>query len=69
MQNRLEKVDSFDIIRIQAGGHRMNDELKLMVNTIIDEMGRMEERINKKFDKIDERFNKLDIRLESMQQN
>lgn len=41
--------------------------MKLMVNTIIDEMGRMEERINKKFDKIDNHFDKLDQRLESMQ--
>lgn len=29
----------------------MNDELKLMVNTIWDEIGRSEDRINKKLDK------------------
>lgn len=30
----------------------MDKEMKTMVNTIIDEMGRMEERINKRFEKI-----------------
>lgn len=49
----------------------MNKEMKLFVNTIIDEMGRMEERINKRMDErfetIGKRFDKLDQRLESMQ--
>ncbi len=31
----------------------MNEEMKMMVNAIVDEMGRMEDRINKCFDKIE----------------
>lgn len=42
----------------------MNEEMKVMVNTLIDEMGRMEDRINKK---MDERFDKIETCLESMQ--
>ena len=36
----------------------MDDEIKTMLNAIIDEMGRMEDRIDKRFDKID---NQLEI--------
>ena len=42
----------------------MDDEIKLMLNTILDEMGRMEERINKR---MDERFDKIENQLEIMQ--
>lgn len=38
----------------------MNEEMKMMLNAIIEELGRTEERIYKRFDKID-------IQLESMQ--
>ena len=38
----------------------MDDEIKMMLNTILEEMGRIEERTNKRFDKIE-------ARLESMQ--
>ena len=42
----------------------MDDEIKMMLNTIIEEMGRTEERINKR---MDERFEKIDNQLEIMQ--
>ncbi len=38
----------------------MDDEIKMMLNAILEEMGRVEERTNKRFDKIENR-------LESMQ--
>ena len=31
----------------------MDDEIKMMLNAIIDEIGRTEERTNKRFDKIE----------------
>lgn len=46
----------------------MDKEMKMMVNTIIDEMGRMEERINKRFESVDKRFDKIEQRLDMMQQ-
>ena len=49
----------------------MNDDLKLMVNTLIEEMGRMEDRINtrmdERFNKVDKHLGNIDVRLESMQ--
>lgn len=36
----------------------MDNEMKMMLNTILEEMGRMEERTNKHFDKIE---NQLEI--------
>ena len=46
----------------------MDDEIKMMLNAILDEMGRMEERINKRmdehFDSVDMRFDKIENRLE-----
>ena len=45
----------------------MDDEIKMMLNTILDEMGRMEDWINKRFDAVDERFDKIGARLETMQ--
>ena len=49
----------------------MSEEMKLMFNTIIEEMGRMESRINKRmderFDKVDQRFDKIEQRLDMMQ--
>ena len=49
----------------------MDDEIKMMLNAILDEMGRMEERINKRmderFDAVDMRFDKIENRLEIMQ--
>lgn len=51
----------------------MNDDLKLMVNTLIEEMGRMEDRINtrmdERFNKVDKHLGNIDVRLESMQQS
>lgn len=45
--------------------------MKTMVNVIIEEMGRMEERINKKmdscFDAVDKYFEYIEFRLDSMQ--
>ena len=49
----------------------MDNEIKVILNTILDEMGRIEERINKRMDKcldaLDERFDKIENRLEIMQ--
>lgn len=45
----------------------MDSETKMMFNAILEEMERMEERINKRFDKVDERFDKIENRLEMMQ--
>ena len=39
----------------------MDSETKMMFNTIIEEMGNMEERLNKRFDK---RFEKIENELE-----
>ncbi len=36
----------------------MDDEIKMMLNAILEEMGRVEERTNKRFDKIE---NQLEI--------
>lgn len=49
----------------------MDEEMKTMVNVIIYEMGRMEERVNKKmdsrFDAVDKYFEYIEFRLDSMQ--
>ena len=43
---------------------QMDKEMKLMVNAIIEEMGRMESRINKR---MDECFDEIEQHLDSMQ--
>ncbi len=45
----------------------MNNELKMAVNAIVEEISRTEERINKRLDKMDQRFDKMELQLESMQ--
>jgi len=45
----------------------MNDELKMMVNAIIEEIGRTEDKINNRFDRVDIKFDKIDSRLASIQ--
>lgn len=45
----------------------MTEEMKVMVNTILEEMERMENRINRRFDKMDQRFEKIEQRMYSMQ--
>lgn len=42
-------------------------ETDLMINAIVDEMGKMESRINNRFSEVNERFNKIDLQLLSMQ--
>ena len=42
----------------------MDSETKMMFNTIIEEMGNLEERLNKRFEKIDKRFEKIENELE-----
>ena len=42
----------------------MNDELKMVVNAIVEEISRTEDRLNKRFN---ERFDKLEQRLDAMQ--
>lgn len=42
----------------------MDSEMKMMFNTIIEEMGNIEERTNKRFDKMENRFNKIENELE-----
>ncbi len=41
----------------------MNKEMKMMVNAIVDEMGRMEERL---IERMDRRFEQVDQRLDSL---
>lgn len=49
----------------------MSEEMKSMFNTIIEEMGRMETRINKRmderFDKIKQRLDKIEKRIEELE--
>ncbi|MCM1123213.1 MAG: hypothetical protein NC416_11575 [Eubacterium sp.] len=45
----------------------MDRETKTMLNAILDEMGRMEGRINKKFEAVDARFDRLESRMDIMQ--
>ncbi|MBD5475508.1 MAG: hemagglutinin [Lachnospiraceae bacterium] len=45
----------------------MDNETKAMFNTILEEMGRMEDRINKRFDSVDDHFDKIEARMEIMQ--
>ena len=42
----------------------MDDEVKMMLNAILEEMGRVEERTNKRFDKIE---NQLEIMIEELE--
>ena len=37
---------------------------KMMLNTILEEMRRVEERTNKRFDAIDQRFDRIDKQLD-----
>ena len=37
----------------------MNEEIKMMVNAIMEEMGKMEDRINYRFDKIEQRLDMI----------
>lgn len=43
-----------------------NKEMKMLVNAIVDEMGRMEERINRRFDEVDRRFEQVNQRPDSL---
>ena len=45
----------------------MDNETKAMFNAILEEMGRMEDRINKRFDSVDDRFGKIEAHMEIMQ--
>ena len=49
----------------------MNKEMKMMVNAIVDEMGRMEERLiermDRRFDEVNRCFEQVDQRLDSLQ--
>ncbi|MDE5597532.1 MAG: hypothetical protein K2J04_06835 [Lachnospiraceae bacterium] len=42
----------------------MDNEMKMMFNAILEEMGKTEERI---YARMDSRFDKIEVRLESMQ--
>lgn len=44
----------------------MDIEVKMMLNTILGEMGRVEERTNKRFDAVDKRLDRVQNELESM---
>ena len=37
----------------------MNEEMKTMVNAIIDEIGRVEDRTNRRFDRLEERLDSI----------
>ena len=41
-------------MKITKGDDEMDKDLKLMTNALMEEMGRMEERINKRFDKVEQ---------------
>lgn len=49
---------------------RMDNETKMMLNAILEEMGGMEDRMNQRMDEnfaaVDRRFNKIDFQLEAM---
>ncbi len=45
----------------------MDKETKMMVNAIVEEIWKMEKRINKRFEQINKRLDKIDTYLESMQ--
>lgn len=44
----------------------MDDEMKLMINVVLEEIGRMEEKSDKKLEDINSRFDKIDAELESL---
>ncbi len=48
----------------------MDNETKMMLNAILEEMGGMEDRMNQRMDEnfaaVDRRFNKIDFQLEAM---
>ena len=49
----------------------MDKETKELFNALVEEMGKMEERLNsrmdKRFDEVDRRFDRMDNRLNQMQ--
>lgn len=53
--------------RLHTGAGKMDKDLKLMTNALIEEMGRMEAWINKRFDRVDEHFDRIEQRLDSVQ--
>lgn len=73
MDERFEQIDKrFEQMdkRLEQHDQRMDrieEDMKMYVNTLVEEMGRMEARMDKRFQKVDERFDKMDIRLDSMQ--
>ena len=44
-----------------------NEELQEVVDSILQAMLSMEERINKKFDAVDDRFDKLEAKIEKIE--
>ena len=67
---QLEFVWRFDIIMVsdeKEGKLEMSDEMKMMVNAIIEEIGRVENKMNQRFDKVDARFDKIELRFDVMQ--
>ena len=44
-----------------------NEELQEVVDTILQAMLSMEERINKRFDAVDDRFDKLESKIEKIE--
>ena len=45
----------------------MDKETKELFNALVEEMGGMEDRINRRFDKIDRRLEQMDNRMDQMQ--
>lgn len=45
----------------------IEEDMKMYVNMLVDEMGRLETRVNHRFEKVGERFDRMDSRLDSMQ--
>lgn len=66
IDRRFEKMEK----RFRAMDRRMDcaeKDMKMYVNALVDEMGRMEMRMNKRFEKVDKRFDHMDARLDAMQ--
>lgn len=45
----------------------MDSETKMMLNAILEEIGKLEDRINARFEAVDRRFDRIDAQLEAMQ--
>jgi len=66
LEERMDRLEE-RMDRLEERMDHTEKDMKLYVNGLVDEMGRMEVRINARFEKIDARFDRMDARLDSMQ--